>query len=179
MKAVKRVVVGVVVFFGTMTILSAMLYSKCRCTGKHFSPYLCLIKDWTPGIRNDLPSCRENLIMLETVKYEWARVRDGGVGDEVTWDELRAYLNRGKPPICPRGGHYVLGLIGEEPDCIGACALHANPLNHALEPAILYAAGEGNPLASQRPVIRERMRAPEQAEPQAAPDEDQDAPDME
>ena len=179
MKAVKRVVVAVIVFFGTMTILSTVLYSKCRCTGKHFSPYLCLIKGWTPGIRDDLPSCRENLIMLETVKYEWARERGGSEGNEVTWDELRAYLNRGRPPICPRGGHYVLGLIGEEPDCIGACALHANPLDHALEPAILYASGEGNPLASQRPVIGEHMKAREQTEPEAPPDEDDEPPETE
>jgi hypothetical protein len=179
MKTVKRVVVAVIVFFGTMTILSTMLYSKCRCTGRRFSPYLCLIKDWTPGIRSDLPSCRENLIVLETAKYEWARVRDGEAGDAVTWDDLRAYLNRGKPPICPRGGHYVLGLIGDEPDCVGACALHANPLDHALEPAIVYAEGETNPLASQRSVIRERMRTPRQIEPEAPSDEDDALPETE
>ena len=178
MKLVRCIVIAAITFFGAMTILSAALFSKCRCSGKHFSPYICLISDWTPGVREDLPPCRENLIMLEAVKYEWAREQGAGEADKVTWDDLRIYLDQGKPPICNRGGHYVLGLIGEEPDCVGACCLHADPLEHSLEPAILYASDEGNPLASGRAIFRDRTRPREEAEASRSSEESEIPPEV-
>jgi len=158
MKLVKYAVVGALTFLCVMTLLSVALFTQCRCSGRRFSPYVCLITNWTPAIREELRPCRENLIYLETIKYEWARENGAQPGDEVTWDNVRTYLERGKPPVCNRGGRYVLGPIGREPDCVGACPLHANPINHALEPAILYAGTDDDmPLASARALF-ERTR---------------------
>jgi hypothetical protein len=159
MKPVRSLVIAAITLVGTMTILSAALFSRCRCCGKRFTPVLCLVPDWTPTVRADFPTCRDNLAMLEIAKYEWAGEHGADYGDEVTWHDLRIYLRDNKPPVCNQGGHYVLGRIGEEPDCVGACPLHANPLEHALEPAVLYASGEANPLAAARTVFIERRRA--------------------
>jgi len=157
MKPVRIAVIAAITFLSAMTILSAVLFAKCRCCGKRFSPYLCLHGHLCPRVGEDAPTCRDNLIILEMVKYEWASEHSASDGYEVTWDDVRPYLNKGKSPRCNQGGHYVLGLIGEEPDCIGACSLHADPLEHALEPAVLYAATPGKPLASAR-VLFERRR---------------------
>ncbi|MBN1919093.1 MAG: hypothetical protein JW889_14400 [Verrucomicrobia bacterium] len=150
MKPIRYVVIAAGAFLAVMTVLSLLLFAKCRCTGKHFSPYICLIHHWTPAVRDELPSCRENLIVLEAVKFEWAREYGASDGVEVTWDDVRVYLPQAREPVCNHGGRYVLNPIGEEPECQGACCLHANPLEHALEPFTVYAASDGNPLASGR-----------------------------
>ena len=150
MKPVRTTIIVAITFLIAMALFSVALFTKCRCSGKRFSPDLCLIGEWTPGVRAGLPTCRENLIQLEAAKYEWARESGAQPGAEVTWDELRTYLGGSSRLRCRRGGHYVLGAVGEEPDCIGACRLHADPLEHALEPAILYASRERPPLASSR-----------------------------
>jgi len=154
MKPIKCVLIAAVTAFVFTAGFSVLLFARCRCTDKHFSPYLCLIRHWTPAVRDDLPSCRENLIALEAVKFEWARENGAADGEKVTWDDLRVYLPQGKEPVCNRGGRYVLNATGQEPDCHGACGLHADPLEHALEPAAFYAA-EGNPLASGRFTIED------------------------
>jgi hypothetical protein len=160
MKLIRLTVTGVITFLVVTTILSAVLFMKCRCMGKHFSPCLCLVRGWTPAPRDDMPSCRDNLIALETAKYDWASEHGAGPGDEVTWDDLRPYLEQGRPPVCTSGGRYVLNPIGEEPDCVGPCRLHADPLAHALEPAALYAFDDaGNPLASTRATMRDLLEA--------------------
>ena len=159
MKPVRSLVIAVITLVGAMTILSAALFSRCRCTGKHFSPVLCLVRGWTPPVRADHPACRDNLTMLEVAKYEWAGEHGAGYGDEVTWHDVRIYLQDSKPPVCNQGGHYLLAPIGDEPDCVGACPLHADPLEHALEPAMQYATCEPNPLATARAIFDERRRA--------------------
>ena len=158
MKPVRSLVIAVITLLATATILSAVMFSRCRCSGKHFSPILCLVRGWTPNVRADLPACRENLTMLEVAKYEWAGDYGADYGHEVAWHDVRIYLRNGKPPVCNQGGHYLLGPIGREPDCVGACRLHADPLEHALEPAVQYATGEANPLAAARAVFIERQR---------------------
>jgi hypothetical protein len=73
----------------------------------------------------------------------------------------------------------VLNPIGQEPDCAGACRLHADPFAHALEPAALYALDDAeNPLASSRATTRELLdarrrfqRAPTTADGLATPPE--------
>lgn len=176
MRLIRSVVIGAITLFCVMTVFSVALFTKCRCLGKHFSPYLSLVSGWTPGVRGDLPSCRENLITLEAAKYDWASENGADAGTEVTWDDVRIYLDNGKPPLCNRGGHYIFGRVGEEPDCVGACALHADPLAHALEPAILYACTEDNALSSARAVFEGYREARDEAkallpprQPTAAP----------
>jgi len=155
MRAIRCVVIAAGTLLVAMTVLSIPLFAECRCTGKHFSPYLCVIRHWTPAVRHDVPPCRDNLIMLEAAKFEWAREYGAPEGAKVTWDDVRVSLPQGREPVCNRGGRYVLNPVGEEPECNGACALHANPLEHALEPAVLYAADEGNPLSSGRFTIED------------------------
>jgi len=172
MKPVRSLVIAVITLIGTMTILSTALFSRCRCTGKRFSPMLCLVPDWTPGVNADLPACRDNLTMIEMAKYEWAGEHGADYGDEVTWLDVRIYLQDTRPPVCNQGGHYVLAPIGNEPDCVGACPLHADPLEHALDPAMQYATCEPNPLAAARAVFIERRRA-RQASDDDAPVQDE------
>ena len=150
MKPIRTTIIAAITFLIASALFSVMLFTKCRCSGKRFSPALCLIGEWTPGMRTDLPTCRENLIRLGAAQDEWARESGAQPGAEVTLDELRAYLGGNRRLQCDRGGHYVLGTVGEGPDCIGACLLHANPVEHALEPALLYASEERPPLASSR-----------------------------
>ncbi len=159
MKPVRSLLVAVMTLVGAMTILSAALFSRCRCRGKRFSPVLCLVRDWTPGVSADLPACHDNLTMLDVAKYEWASEHGADYGDEITWHDVRIYLQDNKPPVCNQGGHYLLAPIGDEPDCVGACPLHADPLEHALEPAMQYATCEPNPLAAARAIFNERRRA--------------------
>ena len=160
MKSIRFVLVAVMTFFAVTTVLSALLFVKCRCMGKDFAPYLCLVRGWTPAPRDDLPPCRDNLMALETAKYDWASEHSAGPGVEALWDDLRPYLEQGKPPACAAGGRYVLKPIGQEPDCVGPCPMHADPLAHALEPAAIYALDEaGNPLASSRATMRDLLEA--------------------
>ena len=68
--------------------------------------------------QSHLSSCRENLLKIDGAKEQWALEFNKARGAEVKLEELCGpdkYLYR--TPVCPRGGEYIVGKIGEDPQC--------------------------------------------------------------
>jgi|GEM_PF-290435 len=65
-----------------------------------------------------LRACQENLMKLDSAKEQWALENNKSNGAEVKMEDLigedKYILRR---PVCPRGGTYTLGVIGEYPKC--------------------------------------------------------------
>jgi hypothetical protein len=59
--------------------------------------------------------CVNNFRLLDGAKQTWALEYGKTNKAAVKWDELRSYLKQ--PPVCPRGGAYLLGRVGEPPGC--------------------------------------------------------------
>jgi len=66
-----------------------------------------------------MAACINNLRLMEGAKEQWAlenRITNG----TPTLEELRPYMGRGiggTIPVCPEGGTYSPGRIGESPKC--------------------------------------------------------------
>jgi hypothetical protein len=63
-------------------------------------------------------TCMENLIKLDGAKEQWALENNKQNGAEVKMEDLVGedlFIRR--KPVCPRGGSYTLGVIGENPTC--------------------------------------------------------------
>lgn len=69
--------------------------------------------------------CVENLQSLEQAKRTWAKGHQKALTHIPTWKDLEEYLapytNRpgwtNGMPVCPKGGTYKLGAVGELPTC--------------------------------------------------------------
>lgn len=82
------------------------------------------------GMRdNRIPRCHGNLVQLELFKDQWASENRKSTNDTPTWDELRpSFPDRwsNSIPVCPAGGTYTLGRVGEKPRCsVGGGYRHA------------------------------------------------------
>jgi hypothetical protein len=78
---------------------------------------------------NDI--CINNLRIIDAAKNEWALAENKTTNDVPTWEDLKPYLERdperNKPfvkfdpnnnlPICPSGGIYTIGKVGEPTTC--------------------------------------------------------------
>jgi hypothetical protein len=67
-----------------------------------------------------VPACHYNLMQLEICKFDWAGDYNKTTNDTPTWDDLRTYFPDGwsnSIPVCPAGGTYILGRVGELPRC--------------------------------------------------------------
>ena len=72
-------------------------------------------------------TCINNLRNIDLAKNIWALENNKVTNDLPTWDEIKRYLDHTKPyykfdsknnlPICPTGGAYVVGKIGDMPTC--------------------------------------------------------------
>ena len=60
--------------------------------------------------------CINNLRQLDGAKQQWALENNKNGTATPTRAELAPYLP-GNPLICPQGGHYTLGAVGEHPTC--------------------------------------------------------------
>ena len=85
-----------------------------------------------------IPPCHELLVLTDLAKFDWANNESKTTNDTPTWNDLRPYLpdwatNKlvrwtNGTPICPDGGTYTIGRVGEPPRCsIGG-------YNHAVSP---------------------------------------------
>jgi hypothetical protein len=87
--------------------------------------------------------CINNLRMIDAAKNEWALEHNAKTNDTPTWEDIKPYLERDpehdKPfvkfdpksnlPICPSGGVYTIGKIGEPPTCsLGTNVVQAHVL---------------------------------------------------
>ena len=68
-------------------------------------------------------ACVNNLRQLDGIKQQWAMDNSKTTNDVPTWEAIRPYLPRfeqeAKPigPVCPQGGTYSLGRVGDRPTC--------------------------------------------------------------
>ncbi len=61
--------------------------------------------------------CTVNLRQIESAKRIWAMQKQKQTGDVPTADDITPYLPGHQLPVCPGGGTYEIGAIGETPTC--------------------------------------------------------------
>ena len=70
-------------------------------------------------------ACRNNLRMIKRAKAKWAEAQNRQPSDMPTMADLFGPgLEFKNEPICPSGGTYSLGAVGEEPRCSWAARGH-------------------------------------------------------
>ena len=65
-------------------------------------------------------ACINNLRLFDAAKQQWALEFRKQTTDTPTMDDLKPYLGRGpngEMPVCPDGGVYTIGTVGERPTC--------------------------------------------------------------
>jgi DNA repair exonuclease SbcCD ATPase subunit len=65
-------------------------------------------------------ACINNLRLIDAAKQQWALENRKQATDTPAMDDLRPYLGRGpngEVPVCPDGGVYTVGSVGEKPTC--------------------------------------------------------------
>jgi hypothetical protein len=65
-------------------------------------------------------NCINNLKQIDLAKKMWANDNNKQNGDTPTWSDLKPYLGggtNGKMLVCPDGGVYTIGSLGEKPTC--------------------------------------------------------------
>jgi hypothetical protein len=60
-------------------------------------------------------ACVNNLRQLDGAKDQWRLENHKTKKDVPAWQDLLPYLR--EKPICPQGGTYLLGPVGEPPRC--------------------------------------------------------------
>ena len=70
-------------------------------------------------------ACINNLRQIDGAKNTWALEKGKKNGDPVTEADIKTYIQGGKLPVCPGGGKYTIGKVGELPTC--SIAGHALP----------------------------------------------------
>ena len=71
-------------------------------------------------IRSPQNACIINLRLIDAAKQEWALENHKQNSDTPTEQDLTPYFGAGpaaKFPVCPQGGKYTIGTIGEKPRC--------------------------------------------------------------
>ena len=58
-----------------------------------------------------------NLPAIAAAKKRWASARSAPAGATPTAQELTPFLEDGRWPSCPAGGHYEIGALGKPPAC--------------------------------------------------------------
>jgi hypothetical protein len=59
--------------------------------------------------------CINNLHLIDSAKQQWALENHKQSADTPTAQDLEPYI--GKFPVCPGGGVYTIGTVGEKPTC--------------------------------------------------------------
>lgn len=65
-------------------------------------------------------ACVNNLRAIDGAKQQWALENKKHATDTPTAEDVRPYLGRGTNyefPVCPGGGVYTIGAVGEKPTC--------------------------------------------------------------
>jgi hypothetical protein len=76
-----------------------------------------------------LSACINNLRQIDGAKQQWALEKGKTTNDVPTWSDILAYLGQAHPaqPICPQGGTYTIGRVGDVPKCSLGGASHILP----------------------------------------------------
>ena len=62
-------------------------------------------------------ACLNNLRQIDAAKTQWALEKGKKTGDIPTAQDLTPYFKNGVFPICPAGGAYTIGAVGNDPAC--------------------------------------------------------------
>jgi len=62
-------------------------------------------------------ACINSLRIIDAAKNEWMLEYHKTTNDMPTWDDLRPYCWSNRIPVCPDGGIYTLGRVGQLPVC--------------------------------------------------------------
>lgn len=76
------------------------------------------------------PPCVNQLHQIDYCKKAWAMDKNKGENDIPSWNDLNSYVASGWTngiPVCPKGGVYVVGRVGENPTCSIAGQEHSMP----------------------------------------------------
>lgn len=127
--------------YGDFTVVFMALYAAIGLLWMHFSGVtknntreqrMALVFMWgcvlalaaMPWYISDyavLPECVQNLWEIQTAKVEWMVANHKKEYDTPTWDDVKPYVQkRGWKdgiPVCPDGGKYTLGKVGQRPTC--------------------------------------------------------------
>ncbi len=79
------------------------------------------------GFQQGLTPCVSNLRQIDAAKDQWMLEKIKTSNDVPTWDEILPYLNKSQIPVCPQGGTYTIGRIGDPPICSIAGHGHTLP----------------------------------------------------
>jgi len=60
-------------------------------------------------------ACVNSLRQLDGAKQQWVLENHKTTNDVPAWQDLLPYLRQ--KPVCPEGGTYILGRVGELPRC--------------------------------------------------------------
>jgi hypothetical protein len=55
--------------------------------------------------------------MIDAAKSQWALEKSKTATDVPTQDDLKPYLMNSQFPVCPQGGTYTIGAVGDKPTC--------------------------------------------------------------
>lgn len=66
-------------------------------------------------------ACINNLRQIDGAKQQWMSDHRKTTNDVPTWEDLREYIRgigtTGPMLVCPAGGTYTIGQVGEKPTC--------------------------------------------------------------
>jgi len=87
-----------------------------------------------PRTRSAAP-CVNRLMQINGAKEQWALEYGKSTNDVPTWKDLYPYLSSSftnswftnDKPVCPEGGVYALGRVGELPTCSVGGSGHSHP----------------------------------------------------
>jgi len=84
---------------------------------------LVFVADTQAAKSPDTTTCVDNLTQIDGAKQEWALEHDKNSDAKPTWEDIRPYLPKNlklgtnRIPVCPQGGKYTLGRVGDRPTC--------------------------------------------------------------
>lgn len=61
--------------------------------------------------------CINNLRQIDAAKNEWKLENGKTTNDVPTWNDILPNLGKSQMPVCPDGGTYTIGRIGQPPTC--------------------------------------------------------------
>lgn len=73
-----------------------------------------------PPLHSSVSRCKENLRNIQVCKELWANDNSKTTNDIPSWNDLRPYFPdrwSNNVPVCPSGGAYTIGRVGEPPKC--------------------------------------------------------------
>jgi hypothetical protein len=68
-------------------------------------------------ITQERTACIANLRLIYAAKQAWALDKNKTDADMPTEQDLLPYLKGGVFPVCPSGGIYTIGSVGQSPTC--------------------------------------------------------------